>query len=239
MFQKCDTAHMPWRVPRVGPLIGVLHQLAEIWRQQLLVIALDGEVDAVGNECRRVTEQVDVFVHLLHHFQRQLADKRAIGDQKNRQLLVAAADGTNDAQRGALVKLVVFRKVPVQQDGALRWIGIHQRQPIFGRSCSYYAIAFPLDRLDQSLHGAIGHRIGSAYLTCDEQNPPALFHLLTSLLLSSYNSYFMRCYTTDSLSVFEWRINFVKSLPCSRQYANYADACQHRYRLQKWYCGVF
>ena len=71
MLQKSHPTHVSRRVPRIRALVGVLLQLAEIGRQQLLVIALDGEIHPVGDERRRISEQVNVLVHLLDHFQRQ------------------------------------------------------------------------------------------------------------------------------------------------------------------------
>ena len=100
----------PGRVPGIGALVGILLELAEVGRQQLLVVALDGEIDPVGDERRRIAEQVDVLVDLLDHFQGQFADQRAVGDQEDRHFLIAAANSANDFQRRAFVELVFLSR---------------------------------------------------------------------------------------------------------------------------------
>lgn len=107
VLQVGDAAHMPWRVPRVCTLVGVLLEFAEVRRQQLLVIALDREVHAVGDERGCIAEEVDVLMHLLDDLQRQFADKRTVRNQKDRDLLIAAANGAEDLERGAFVELVL------------------------------------------------------------------------------------------------------------------------------------
>ena len=72
VFEVGDAAHVARRIPGVGALVGVALQLLEVRRQQLLVVALDCEVHAVRDKGRRITEQVDVLVHLPDDFQRQL-----------------------------------------------------------------------------------------------------------------------------------------------------------------------
>src|SRR5271170_2295037 len=107
MFQESDPAHVARRIPGVCALVVIFLQLAEVWRQQPLVIALDSEVDAIRDERWGVAEQVDVFVDLFDHLERQLVDESAVGDQENRDLLIAAAYGSNDLQRGAFIELMV------------------------------------------------------------------------------------------------------------------------------------
>ena len=85
VLEEGDAAHVAGRVPGVGALVGVLLQLAEVGRQQLLVVALDGEVDAVGDEGGRVAEEVDVLVDLLDDFEGQFGDEGAVGDQEDRE----------------------------------------------------------------------------------------------------------------------------------------------------------
>ena len=55
------------------------------------MITLNRKVNPVRNECRRIAEEVNIFVNLLHYFERQLRDERPVGDQKDRHLFVAAA----------------------------------------------------------------------------------------------------------------------------------------------------
>ncbi len=96
MLEIGYAAHVAGGVPGVGALVGVLLELAEVRRQELLVVALDGEVDAVGDEGGCVAEEVDVLVDLLDDFQGKLADEGAVGDEEDRDLLVAMADGAED-----------------------------------------------------------------------------------------------------------------------------------------------
>ena len=56
VLQEGDAAHVAGRVPGVGGLIVVFDELAEVRRQKLLVIALDGCIEARGDEGRRVPE---------------------------------------------------------------------------------------------------------------------------------------------------------------------------------------
>ncbi len=115
--------------------------------------------------CRRVAKQVDVLVHLLDHFQRKLAHQRAIGDQKDRHLLVAMTHLANDLERGHLGKLMLALEVPIQQNRAVRRVGLDQRQAVLGRRSSNHLIPFLADRVDQTLHGPIRYRIGATRLT--------------------------------------------------------------------------
>ena len=118
MLEVGYAAHVAGCVPGVGALVGVLLELAEVGRQELLVVTLDGEVDAVGDEGRGVAEEVDVLVDLLDDFEGQFADEGAVGDEEDRDLLVAMTDGAEDLECGALVELVLAFEVPVEQDRA-------------------------------------------------------------------------------------------------------------------------
>ncbi len=96
MLEVGDAAHVAGGVPGVGALVGVLLELAEVGREELLVVSLDGEVDSVGDEGGGVAEEVDVLVDLLDHFEGQFGDESAVGDEEDRDLLVAMTDGTED-----------------------------------------------------------------------------------------------------------------------------------------------
>ena len=126
VLQEGHAAHVSRGVPGVSALVGIFLELAKIGRQQLLVVAGDGEVHPVGDKGGGIAEKVDVFVDLLHHFQRQLADQRAVRDQEDGNFLVSAAHGANDLQRCAFVELVFFLQIPIEQDGAVRWIRFDQ-----------------------------------------------------------------------------------------------------------------
>ena len=104
MLEEGDAAHVAGRVPGVGALVVVFLELAEVGREELLVVALDGEVDAVGDEGGGVAEEVDVLVDLLDDFEGEFADEGAVGDEEDRDFFVAAADGAEDGQRGAFVR---------------------------------------------------------------------------------------------------------------------------------------
>ena len=120
VLQEGDAAHVAGRVPGVGALVVILLQFAEVGRKKLLVVALDGEVDAVGDEGRGVAEEMDVLVDLLDDFEREFADEGAVGDEEDRDLFVAAADGAKDGERGAFGKLILAFEVPIQKDCASR-----------------------------------------------------------------------------------------------------------------------
>ncbi len=132
----------PGRVPGVGALVGVFLEFAEVGGEKLLVVALDGEVDAVGDEGRGVAEEVDVLVDLLDDFEGKLADEGAVGDEEDGNFFVAMADGAEDLQSGALIELVFAFEVPVQQDCGVRWIGCDERQAVFGRGGADDLVAF-------------------------------------------------------------------------------------------------
>ena len=65
------------------------------------MVALDGEIDAVGDKGRGVSEEVDVLVDLLDDFEGEFADEGTVGDEEDGDFLVAAAHGAKDLQRGA------------------------------------------------------------------------------------------------------------------------------------------
>ncbi len=150
-----DAAHVAGGVPGVGSLVGVLLELAEVGREELLVVALDGEVDAVGDEGGGVAEEVDVLVDLLDDLEGELADEGAVGDEEDGNLLVAMTDGAEDLECGALVELVLAFEVPVEEDGRVRGVGCDEGQAVFGRGGTDYLVAFFADGVYQALHGAI------------------------------------------------------------------------------------
>ena len=83
------------------------------------MVAFDGKVDAVGDEGRGVAEEVDVFVDLLDDFEGKLADQGAVGDEKDGDFFVAAADGAKDGQRRSFSELIFAFEVPIQKDRAV------------------------------------------------------------------------------------------------------------------------
>ena len=52
MLEERDAAHVAGRVPGVGALVVVLQEFAEVGRQKLLVVALDGGIETTGDEGR-------------------------------------------------------------------------------------------------------------------------------------------------------------------------------------------
>ena len=174
MLEEGDAAHVAGRVPGVGGLIVIFQQLAEVRRQQLLVVALDRGVEARGDEGGRVAEEVDVLVHLLDHFQRKLGDQGPVGDEEDRDFLVAVTDPADDVERGALFKRRVAFKVPVEQHGGVGGIGGDEREPVLGRRRAHDLVALIADRVDQTLHGAVGDGIRPAHLTRNQQHPPLI-----------------------------------------------------------------
>ena len=135
-------------IPGVGALIVIFFQLAEVGWEELLVVALDGEVDAVGDEGRGVAEEVDVLVDLLDDFEGELADESAVGDEEDGDFFVAAADGAQDGQGRAFGELVLALEVPIQKDSAVRRVGRDQGQTVLWRRCSDDFVAFETNRLD-------------------------------------------------------------------------------------------
>ena len=165
MLEKSDAAHVARRVPGVGALVVIFFEFAEVRREELFVVALDGEVDAIGDEGWGVAEEMNVFVDLLDDFERKFADQSAVGDEEDGDFFVAAADGTKDCQRSAFGELVLALEVPVEKDGTVRRIGCDQGKAILWCGCSYYLVAFETNRLNQPLHGAIRYGIRSTHLT--------------------------------------------------------------------------
>ncbi len=142
VLEEGDAAHVAGGVPGVGALVGVLLELAEVGREELLVVALDGEVDAVGDEGGGVAEEVDVLVDLLDDFERELGDEGAVGDEEDGDLLVAAADGAEDLEGGAFVELVVAFEVPVEEDGGVGGVGGDEGEAVLGRGGADDLVAF-------------------------------------------------------------------------------------------------
>ncbi len=185
MFQEGDAAHVAGRVPGVGALVVVFFEFAEVRRQELLVIALDGEVDAVGDEGGGVAEEVDVLVDLLDDFEREFADESAVGDEEDGNFFVAAADGAEDGERRSFCKLILAFEVPIQKDCAVGGIGRYQRKAVLRRRCTDNLVAFETNRLDQSLHGSIRYGVRATNFTCNQKNPTTFAHRpLTSALES-------------------------------------------------------
>ncbi len=137
-----DAAHVAGGVPGVGALVVIFFELAEVRGKELLVVALDGEVDAVGDEGGGVSEEVDVLVDLLDDFEGKFADKSTVGDEEDGDFFVAATDGAKDCQCRSFGELVLAFEVPVQQDCAVRWVGGDQGQTVLWGGCSNDLVAF-------------------------------------------------------------------------------------------------
>ena len=133
VFQEGDAAHVAGSVPGVGALVVIFFELAEVGREKLLVVTLDGEVDAVGDEGWCVAEEVDVFVNLLDDFEGEFADEGAVGDEEDGDFLVAAADGAEDCQCRAFGELVLALEVPIEKDCAVGRVRCDQRQAVLWR----------------------------------------------------------------------------------------------------------
>ncbi len=97
------------------------------------MVALDGEVDAVGDEGGSVAEEMDVLVDLLDDFEGEFADEGAVGDEEDGDFFVAAADGAEDGQGRSFGELVLALEVPIQKDGAVRRVGRDQGQTVLRR----------------------------------------------------------------------------------------------------------
>ena len=142
----------------------------------MIVVALDGGIEARGNKRRGVAKEVDVFVDLLDDFQGKFGDQGAVGDEEDRDLLVAVTYTANDVERGAFFKLRVAFEVPIEQDGGVAGIGSDERETIFGRGGADDRIALLADGVDQALHGAVGDGVGASDLTGNQQHPTLLVH---------------------------------------------------------------
>ncbi len=126
VFQEGYAAHVAGGVPGIGSLVVVFFEFAEVWRKKLLVVALDGEIDAAGDEGGGVAEEVDVLVDLLDDFEGKLADESAVGDEEDGDFFVAAADGAEDSEGSAFGELIFALEVPVEEDGAVGRVGCDQ-----------------------------------------------------------------------------------------------------------------
>ena len=167
VFQVGDAAHVAGRVPGVGSLIGVFFEGAEVRGEELLVVALDGEIDAVGDEGGGVAEEVDVLVNLLDDFEGELGDEGSVGDEEDGDFFVAAADGAEDLQGGALVELGFALEVPVEEDGGVGGVGGDEGETVFRGGGADDLVAFVGDGADQALHGTVGDGVGTADLARD------------------------------------------------------------------------
>ena len=127
VLEEGDAAHVAGCVPGVGALVVILFELAEVGREKLLVVTLDGEVDTVRDEGGGVAEEMDVLVDLLDHFEGKLADEGAVGDEEDGDFFVAAADGAEDGQRRSFGELVLALEIPIEKDRAVRRVGGDER----------------------------------------------------------------------------------------------------------------
>ena len=155
MLEIGDATHVAGGVPGVCALVVIFLQFAEVRREELLVVALDGEVDAVGDKSGGVAEEVDVLVDLFDHFERKFADQCAVCDEKDGDFFVATTHGAEDRKRGSFGELVLAFEVPIEKDCAVGRIGGDQRQTILWRRGADDLVAFETDCLDEALHGAI------------------------------------------------------------------------------------
>ncbi len=155
MLEEGDTAHVAGRVPRVGGLIVVFEKLAKVRRQQLIVITLDGGIEARGDKRGSVAEQMDVFMDLLHDFQRQFGDQCTVGDKENGNLLVAVPNAANNVECGALFKLGVAFEVPIEKNSRITWIRCNERKAILRRCRTDHCVTLIANGVDQTLHGSV------------------------------------------------------------------------------------
>src|SRR5437763_4875750 len=114
VFEEGDAAHVAGGVPGVCALVVIFFELAEVGREELLMVALDGEVDAVGDEGGGVAEEMDVLVDLLDDFEGEFAYEGAVCDEEDGNFFVPAADGTQDREGGAFGELVLAFEVPIE-----------------------------------------------------------------------------------------------------------------------------
>ena len=168
VLEEGDASHVAGSVPGIGPLVGVFLELTEVGRQELLVVALDSEVDAVGDEGRGVAEEVNVLVDLLNDLEGELGDEGAVGDKEDRDPFVAAANGAEDLQRSAFIELIVDLEVPVDQDGGVGGVAHDKREPVFGGGSADDFITFFADRVDEALHRAVRDGVSLADLAGDQ-----------------------------------------------------------------------
>ena len=83
------------------------------------MVTLDGEVNAAGDEGRGVAEEMDVLVDLLDDLDGEFGDQGAVGDEEDRNLLIAMADGAEDLQGGGFCELIIAFEIPIKQDGGV------------------------------------------------------------------------------------------------------------------------
>ncbi len=182
VLEEGDAAHVAGGVPGVGALVGVLLELAEVGREELLVVSLDGEVDAVGDEGGGVAEEVDVLVDLLDDFEGEFGDEGAVGDEEDGDAFVAVADGAEDFEGGAFVELVFAFEIPVEEDGGVGGIGGDERETVLGGGGSDHLVAFFADGFDEAFHGAIRDGIGASDFGGNQQDPATFIHTCSMLI---------------------------------------------------------
>ena len=73
MLKIGHATHVAGGIPGIGALVGVFLQFPEVRRQELVLVAHNCEINPVGDKGGGIAEQVDILMHLLHHFKRQLA----------------------------------------------------------------------------------------------------------------------------------------------------------------------
>src|SRR5271165_353517 len=106
-------------------------------------------------------------MHLFHYLERQLNQKRSIGNEKYGNLAITPSDGTNDLQSRALIELRVLGEIPVEQDGAERRVGLDQRQPILRSRGAYDPITLFRSGLAKPFHGTVGYRVRASNFAGD------------------------------------------------------------------------
>src|SRR5208282_901295 len=167
MLEIRNAAHVSGRIPGIRTLIRVLFQFTEVRRQKLILITHHREIDSVGDKGWGIAEQVDIFMHLFHDLDWQLAYECPVGDEKNGDLAITSSHRPNDFQSGALIELRVLSKVPIEQDGAERRVGLDERQPVLGSGCAYYPITLLMNGLAEALHGTVGYRVRTSNFAGD------------------------------------------------------------------------
>ena len=98
-FEEGRTAGVARAVPRVGAVVGVLHERAEEGRRQALDVARGLPVDDPGDELRRVLVCVDDPLDLGEDLGRQAAGRELLAVEEDGDLRAPVSDGADEGEQ--------------------------------------------------------------------------------------------------------------------------------------------
>jgi hypothetical protein len=181
-LQEGHAARVAGAVPRVGAVVGVVHQRAEERRRQAVQVGLGFADDVTGDEFRRVLEHVDEAVQFAQDIVGDMARGAGFAVQVDRDVGVLVADlfdegaqrlqsGVGFLDRAGAEFLIVDR----QHEGrrARLLLGELGQVAIAGHAQHFHAFFF--HRIGQGAYAQAGRVLGTEILV-DDDDGETKFH---------------------------------------------------------------